>query len=137
MKFASFLALVAAPFAVALADTIAVTHNPKYDTSSTSLGRVLCADIFFPQGLTTFGALASYPNIGASPVITKWDSPYCASCWELSVDGKSVNVLALDSSASGTFETSQSTLDFLTGGSVDSVTVDVKQVDRSACGLSW
>lgn len=128
------LALCAVP---SLADT--VSYDTTYDDASTSLAEVACSD--GPNGLltksfTTFGSLPT-KNIGGAAAVAGWNSDACGTCWELTFNGTSINVLAIDHAGSG-FNIAESALNTLTGGQavfLGRINATSKQVNASACGL--
>ena len=56
-----------------------VAWDAGYDDAGRSLKDVACSDgdngLITKYGWTTQGAISSFPNIGASDTIAKWDSP--------------------------------------------------------------
>jgi len=141
MQFTSILAaIVLAALPTALAQTVSVSYDQAYDVSSTSLNEVACSD--GPNGLeskgyTTFGSLPGFPNIGGAYAVGGWDSAACGTCWELSYDGYTVTVIAMDTASEG-FNLSLEAMDTLTNGQAEflgRVTATATQVDASNCGL--
>ena len=131
----SFIALVAPALATRVAK---VTYDTIYDMPATPLTAVACSNGkngLLTKGFTTFGSLPT-TNIGGMAGIV-FNSTECGSCWELSYEGKSVNVLAIDFAGDG-FNVAESTLNILTdGNAVDlgHIEAEVKPADASACGL--
>ena len=121
-----------------LADT--VSYDPTYDTKSQSLATVSCSDGangLLTKGFTTFSSLPSFPFIGGAAAIPGWNSTACGTCWNLSFNGTSINVLAIDHAAQG-FNIAQEALDKLTNGNavaLGRVNAVAKQVAASVCGL--
>ncbi|KIP05032.1 hypothetical protein PHLGIDRAFT_19825, partial [Phlebiopsis gigantea 11061_1 CR5-6] len=119
--------------------TVTVSYDQTYDNGANSLDTVSCSD--GPNGLeskgfTTFGSLPT-KFIGGAAVIPGWNSAECGTCWELTYNGASINVLAIDHTASG-FNIALSALNALTnnqGVFLGRVNAQAQQVDASACGL--
>ncbi|KAH9950653.1 Cerato-platanin [Amylocystis lapponica] len=141
MQFTTILiALAAAVLPTVLAQSVSVSYDEAYDVSSTSLNEVACSD--GPNGLeskgfTTFGSLPDFPKIGGAYVVTGWDSASCGTCWELSYDGNTVTVLAMDVASDG-FNLSLEAMNLLTDNQakfLGRVTATATQVDASQCGL--
>ncbi|KAK7036384.1 Cerato-platanin [Favolaschia claudopus] len=140
MKFTGFASLLV--FAVAaLADT--VSYDQTYDSKSTSLDVVACsngANGLESKGFKTFGSLPNFPFIGGVGAVEGWDSTNCGTCWQLTYvgTGKTINVLAVDHSAPGTFNIALEAMNKLTNGQavqLGRVSVTSKQVAKSVCGL--
>ncbi|KAF7348147.1 hypothetical protein MSAN_01767600 [Mycena sanguinolenta] len=139
MKFSGFASVIL--FAVAaLADT--VSYDQIYDKASESMSAVACSNGV--HGLEpkypTFGSLPKFPFIGAAGAVEGWDSANCGTCWQLTYapTGVTINVLAIDHAAAGTFNIALEAMNVLTDGqAVDlgRVTVTSKQVASSVCGL--
>ncbi|KAF7348149.1 hypothetical protein MSAN_01767800 [Mycena sanguinolenta] len=139
MKFSGFASVIL--FAVAaLADTVA--YDQTYDKASESMSAVACSNGV--HGLEpkypTFGSLPKFPFIGAAGAVEGWDSANCGTCWQLTYapTGVTINVLAIDHAAAGTFNIALEAMNVLTDGqAVDlgRVTVTSKQVASSVCGL--
>lgn len=63
--------------------------------------------------------------------------PQCGTCWQLTYNGRTINVLAIDHAASG-FNIAKAALDTLTNGQAEAlgrVTATAVQTDVSACGV--
>lgn len=125
--------------APSLADSVSVSFDTIYDDAGASLNTVACSD--GAHGLVdkfpTFGSLPSFPGIGGAPAIAGWDSPNCGTCWQLTFNGKTVNILAIDVGLDG-FNISEEAMNELTNGQaveLGRVTADVVQVASSVCGL--
>ena len=87
--------------------------------------------------LISYVLFPTFPNIGGAAAIPGWNSAQCGSCWQLTFQGKSILVTAIDHADDG-FNLSQEALDTLTGGrAVEFGAVDVTatQVDKSQCGI--
>lgn len=66
-----------------------------------------------------------------------WNSPNCGSCWQLTYNKTTINVLAIDHAGSG-FNIAKEAMNKLTNGQADAlgvVQVTSSQVDASVCGL--
>lgn len=157
MQFTSLLAaLVAVP--VVLGATTSVSFDPVFDNAANSLDIVACSDgsnglltkgtcsrsplttplvTDYSTGFTTFGSLPSFPNIGGAPAVGGFNSAACGTCWQLTFNGTSINVLAIDVGPKG-FNIAQEALDTLTHGNavqLGRINATTKQVAASACGL--
>ena len=89
-------------------------------------------------GFTTFGSLPTFSNIGGAGAVAGWNSPNCGSCWKLTYNGTSINVLAVDHSAAGTFNIALTALNKLTHNQavfLGRVNAQATQVASSVCGL--
>ncbi|EIW60955.1 immunomodulatory protein, partial [Trametes versicolor FP-101664 SS1] len=117
-----------------------VSFDPVYDNANNSLAIVACSDGsngLLTKGFTTFGSLPSFPNIGGAPAVEGFNSAACGTCWQLSFNGTSINVTAIDTGAKG-FNIAQEALDKLTNGTsaqVGRINATAVQVDASGCGL--
>ncbi|KAL0567383.1 hypothetical protein V5O48_014611 [Marasmius crinis-equi] len=128
-----------------LADTLA--FDTHYGAAGGSLTTVACSDgpngIITRFNITTFGALPSFPNIGAAGAVTGWNSAGCGTCWEVTFTNssgakKSLNITAIDVAAPGSFNVAQAAMDNLTGGNAVAfgrVNVTSRQVPAAGCGL--
>ena len=115
------------------------SYDNTYDNASGSMDSVACSD--GPNGLAnkypTFGNLPTFPNIGGASVIAGWNSANCGTCWNLTFEGVSILVTAIDHTDDG-FNLAEAALNTLTDGNAEfygAVQVDVAQVDKSLCGL--
>lgn len=90
------------------------------------------------QGFTTeWGSLPDFPYIGAFDDVAFWNSPACGTCWRLSFEGRSIDVLAVDNVFQDII-ISLEAMDMLTGGrgiELGVIDVSYRQVGSSACGL--
>ena len=133
-----FLNALLAP--AAMASTTIVSYDTYYDNATTSLYQVSCSDGPFgliPKGYTTFGSLPRFPYIGGSSVINGWGSPNYGTCWTLSYNGRSINVLAIDHAETG-FNIALTAMDDLTAGqavTLGRVNAQVSQAPISQCGF--
>jgi len=143
MKFTSALVAVVIATSSAMADS--VRYDPVYDQKTGSLSTVACSNGpngLLTRGYKTFGDLPSFPYIGGAAAVTGWNSKECGSCWQLTftnADGskKSINVTAVDFTASG-FNIALTAMNDLTGGhGVEYGVVDVtsKKIDPTGCGF--
>ncbi|KAF9821673.1 hypothetical protein IEO21_00519 [Rhodonia placenta] len=120
--------------------TVTVSYDQTYDTGSQSLNTVACSD--GPNGLeskgyTTFNSLPDFPYIGGAAAVGGWDSAECGTCWALTYDGITINVLAIDSTLSG-FNIALEAMNALTDNQAEflgRVDASAVQVDASVCGL--
>ncbi|KAI0668371.1 Cerato-platanin [Trametes maxima] len=139
MKFAPLaVALFAVP--AALCDIVSVSFDQVFDNPGGSLDTVACSDGqngLITKGFTTFGSLPAFPNIGGAPAVTGFNSPACGSCWQLTHNGTSINVLAIDTGAKG-FNIALAALNKLTNNTavqVGRINATATQVNASVCGL--
>ncbi|KAI9059749.1 immunomodulatory protein [Trametes sanguinea] len=119
---------------------LTVSYDETYDNSGASLATVACSDGtngLLTKGFSTFGSLPHFPNIGGAAVIPGWNSDQCGTCWQLTYNGKSINVLAIDHAQEG-FNIALEAMNTLTGGQavqLGRVDATVTQVAASQCGL--
>ncbi|KAH8100107.1 Cerato-platanin [Cristinia sonorae] len=139
MKFAAATAFFCA-ISSALAATVTVSFDQTYDNSAGSLATVSCSDGqngLLTKGFTTFGSLPNFPNIGGAAAVAGFNSPNCGTCWQLTFNGTTINVLAIDHAASG-FNIALKALNTLTHGNavfLGRINADATQVNASVCGL--
>ncbi|KAI0657231.1 immunomodulatory protein [Cubamyces menziesii] len=139
MQFKTF-ALAALALFVPSALGVTVSYDQTYDSSSGSLATVACSDGsngLLTKGYSTFGSLPHFPNIGGAAAIAGWNSDQCGTCWQLTYNGKSINVLAIDHAESG-FNIALGAMNTLTNGQavqLGRIDATVKQVAASQCGL--
>lgn len=139
MKF-TFSTVLALLSLAAVGQSVSVSWDSAYDDSGASLATVACSDGtngLLTKGFTTFGSLKNFPNIGGAPAVGGWNSASCGTCWKLTFNGKSINVLAIDVGQEG-FNLSQEAMDKLTNGqavALGRVDATATQVAASACGL--
>ncbi|EPQ58697.1 Asp f 13-like protein [Gloeophyllum trabeum ATCC 11539] len=139
MKFTSAVVTLTAAL-VSSVGAVTVSWDSAYDNSGQSLATTACSD--GPNGLqtkgfTTFGSLPDYPYIGGASAVGAWNSPSCGSCWELTYNGKTITVLAVDHTDDG-FNLSEAAMNDLTDGNAQQygrVDAQATQVDASQCGL--
>ncbi|TBU41348.1 Cerato-platanin [Dichomitus squalens] len=146
MQFKTFtLSILAAFIPTALGATtsssVSVSYDQTYDNGSNSLATTACSDGshgLLTKGFTTFDSLPSFPYVGGAGVIPGWNSDQCGTCWELSYNGKSIHVLAIDHADAGTWNIALAALNDLTNGQateVGRVDAVAALVDSSVCGL--
>ncbi|RDL40266.1 putative SnodProt1 [Venustampulla echinocandica] len=137
MRYSIFSA-GAALLTTALAVT--VSYDAGYDDRGRSLNAVACSNGkngLITKGFTTQGSLPSFPRIGGAFPIAGWNDPNCGTCYSLTYEGQTVNILAIDH-ADGGFNIAESVMNTLTRGQavfLGSIQVDYKRVDNSLCGL--
>lgn len=119
---------------------VSVSFDQMYDNAGQSLATVSCSDGqngLLTKGFTTFGSLPRFPNIGGADVIPGFNSPNCGTCWQLSFQGNSINVLAIDHARSG-FNIALAAMNALTNNQAEflgRIDADAVQVTASNCGL--
>jgi len=119
---------------------IRVTYNGLYADALLSLNQVTCSDGphgLVSRGYATLGSLPSIPYVGAASLIAVWDDVNCGTCWSLTYNGVTINVLLIDHTDIG-FSIATEAMQTLTGGrAVQLIWVDAEyaQVDPSNCGL--
>ncbi|KAH9894066.1 Cerato-platanin [Cubamyces lactineus] len=141
MQFTSFTALVLT-FTALLSSALAVTvsYDQTYDNSSGDLHTVACSDGpngMLTKGFTTFGSLPHFPNIGGAAAVAGWNSASCGTCWKLTYNGRSINVLAIDHTDAG-FNIALEAMNTLTNNQAEflgRIDAQATQVDASQCGL--
>ena len=125
---------------VSSALAVTVSYDETYDNKSGRLTTLACSvgeNGLLTKGFTTFSSLPHFPNIGGAAAIAGWNSASCGTCWQLTYNGKSINVLAVDHAGSG-FNIALGAMNTLTGGQAKSlgrINASVKQVSASSCGL--
>ena len=156
------LAATAALAAPSTSTTVTVSYDQTYDNGANSLDIVACSNgpngmehlgkpkltpissqtVFQDAnytlfiGYTTFGSLPT-KYIGGAAAIAGWGSAECGTCWQLSYNGNTVNVLAIDHAGAG-FNIALSAMNALTddqGVFLGRVNAQATQVDKSLCGL--
>lgn len=96
---------------------ITVSYDAGYDDLTRSLSLVSCSDGtngLLTKGYTTQGSLPTH-YIGGTQFIAGYNDANCGTCWTLTYGQRSINVLAIDHTATG-FNIAQTALDALTGG---------------------
>ncbi|ESZ90931.1 plant expansin-like protein [Sclerotinia borealis F-4128] len=121
---------------------IQVTYDPGYDNASHSLDAVACSN--GENGLETRfpaykvqGDLPTFARIGGASTIAGWNSPNCGTCYSLSYQGVTINILAIDHADIG-FNIAESAMNTLTKGrAVELGNVDAEWtlLTPEQCGL--
>ncbi|KAI0637628.1 Cerato-platanin [Trametes polyzona] len=138
MQFTTLIVALTALVANALAVT--VSYDQTYDNRNGDLHTVACSDGpngLLSKGFSTFGSLPHFPNIGGAAAVGGWNSPNCGTCWKLTYQGRSINVLAVDHTDAG-FNIALSALNQLTnnqGEFLGRIDAQATQVAASQCGL--
>ncbi|KAI6361168.1 hypothetical protein MCOR25_006539 [Pyricularia grisea] len=124
----------------AAAQAVSVSYDTGYDDGSRSLNDVSCSDgvngLITKYGWQTQGQISNFPYIGGADAVSGWNSPNCGTCWQLTYNGKSINILAIDR-ASG-FNIGLDAMNALTNGqavSLGRIDAQFQQVGLSSCGL--
>lgn len=111
-----------------------------YDNAARSLNEVSCSDGangLVTKGFSTQGSLPTFPRIAGASTIAGWNSASCGTCYSLSYNGRSINVLAVDHAAEG-FNIALAAMNELTGGQAEQLgRIDAQwaQVVAGDCGL--
>ncbi|KAI6250068.1 hypothetical protein HI914_01464 [Erysiphe necator] len=119
---------------------ISVSYDSSYDDPGRRLDSVACSDGsngLLNRNFESQGSLPSFPRIGGASAIAKWNSPNCASCWSLTYNGTSINVLAIDHAGQG-FNIAEAAMNQLTNGhakALGRIEAAFMQVNSSQCGL--
>ncbi|KAI0781462.1 immunomodulatory protein [Trametes elegans] len=138
MKFSLVAALLAVP--AVLGATVSVSFDQVYDNKAGSLDTVACSDGehgLESKGFHTFGDLPTFPNIGGAPAVGGWNSEACGTCWEISHNGSSIHVLAIDAGGKG-FNIALEAFNKLTNGNgeqIGRINANATQVNATVCGL--
>ncbi|KAI0738002.1 Cerato-platanin-domain-containing protein [Daedaleopsis nitida] len=135
-------ALVVALPHVTTAQTVqtTVTYSEVYDNPNIPVMDSACGGGdtgLVSDGFDTFGELPHFPSIGGAFVVTGQGSSGCGTCWELSRNGKSIRVLAIDTAGSG-FNIARGAMDMLTNNQaiqLGRVGVTATRVDVGECGV--
>ncbi|KAL0466079.1 Cerato-platanin [Neurospora intermedia] len=118
-----------------------VSYDTGYDDPNRSLTVVSCSD--GSNGLITKyhwnfqNQVKNFPYIGGVEAVAGWNSPNCGTCWSVTYNGKTINILAIDHAGAGV-NLSKKAMNELTGGNAEQfgrVDAQVSQVALSACGL--
>ncbi|RPD55670.1 Cerato-platanin [Lentinus tigrinus ALCF2SS1-7] len=101
MKFVALATtLLAIPCAFAQTSTnVSVSFDQTYDNPGGSLTTVACSNGpngLISKGFTNFTSLPGFPNIGGSFAVEGFNSVNCGTCWALTFNGTTINVLAID-----------------------------------------
>ncbi|KAI0352772.1 Cerato-platanin [Trametes cingulata] len=141
MQFTSFTALVLTFTAlVSSAFAVTVSYDQTYDNANGDLHTVACSDGpngMLSKGFSTFGSLPHFPNIGGAAAVGGWGSANCGTCWKLTYQGRSINVLAIDHTDAG-FNIALEAMNVLTnnqGEFLGRIDAQATQVPASQCGL--
>ncbi|KZT24022.1 Cerato-platanin [Neolentinus lepideus HHB14362 ss-1] len=135
MKF--FIALATL---ISSATAVTVSYDTTYDNSGQSLSTISCSDGsngLLMQGFTTFRFLPDLPYIGGAAAVAGWNSPNYGMCWQLTYNGETIMVLAIDHADNG-INVSLEAMNTLTNGqaiAVGWVDAQVMQVEPSQCGM--
>lgn len=141
--FLATLNLATAAPAAAVAQTVSVSFDPKFDVRETSLNTVTCSNGpngLITAGFTDFASLPTFPRIGGAPTVEGWNSANCGACYQLhysagNVDGV-ITVLAIDKSDG--FNIGKEAMNALTNDQADDlgrVEATYVQVADSLCGM--
>ncbi|CAN8104293.1 unnamed protein product [Discula destructiva] len=127
--------------ASAVAQSVTVSYDNTYDNAALSFDYLTCSDgangLVTKEGYSVLGDVPIFPYVGGAEAVAGWNSPNCGSCWQLTYNGNSITVLAVDHTATG-FNLAQPALDALTGNqavALGRVTATAVQVAASQCGL--
>lgn len=138
MQFTTLILAITALVSNALAVT--VSYDQTYDNAGGSLATVACSDGpngLLTKGFSTFGSLPHFPNIGGAAAVAGWNSAQCGSCWKLTYNGRSINVLAVDHTDAG-FNIALEAMNTLTNNQavfLGRIDATATQVASSQCGL--
>ncbi|KAI0662845.1 Cerato-platanin [Cubamyces menziesii] len=140
MQFTSLATLIVAAAALATSTTATkVTWDATYDNKNGDLNTVACSNGkngLVTKGFTTFGSLPDFPYIGGVAGVS-WNSTKCGTCWKLTYQGNSIDVLAIDYAAEG-FNIAKEAMQKLAGdagvaaGSVNAQSIQLTSIN---CGL--
>ncbi|KAF2126144.1 Cerato-platanin [Dothidotthia symphoricarpi CBS 119687] len=137
MKFtASAIALGLA----SLTSAVSVSFDTGYDDAGRSLTAVSCSDGangLITKGYSTQGSLPSFPRVGGYQGIAGWNSAQCGTCYGITYNGKTIYVLAIDSTLNG-FNLAKAAMNELTNGQADQlgrIDAQFAQVAVGNCGL--
>ncbi|KAF2187481.1 Asp f 13-like protein [Zopfia rhizophila CBS 207.26] len=140
MKFSGAVSAAALGFA-SLSQAITVSWDAGYDDAGRSLTAVACSDgangLITRYGWQTQGNIPTFPNIGGYQGIPGWNSNQCGTCWALTYNGRTINVLAIDHTATG-FNIGKQAMNTLTNGNADQfgrVEASFAQVAASDCRI--
>lgn len=134
-----FVALISAAI-IPIIGAVTVSYDTAYDQAGTSLATVACSDGsngLLTKNYTTFGSLPKFPYIGGVPAVTGWNSAACGTCWQLTYNGTSINVLAVDAAVTN-YNIALAAMNALTNGQAQAlgrVTITAASVASSNCGL--
>ncbi|CCU76194.1 unnamed protein product [Blumeria hordei] len=124
----------------ASAAAISVSFDSGYDERERGLDTVSCSDGshgLLTRGYTTQSSLPSFPRIGGTSFINGWNSASCGSCWTLSYNGSSIDVLAMDRATDG-FNIARAAMEKLAGSAgvaMGRIEATYAETNASACGI--
>ncbi|EPT06190.1 hypothetical protein FOMPIDRAFT_1027033 [Fomitopsis schrenkii] len=116
---------------------VAISYDTAYDNFTAPVTTLACSANLTALGFTDLGSLPGFPYIGGSFAVSANGSTGCATCWELSFNGSSVNVLAVDYADDG-FNVAKAAMNGLTGGEAKELGVlmaKAVEIDVSECGM--
>ncbi|KAH7325873.1 Cerato-platanin [Stachybotrys elegans] len=120
---------------------VSVSYDRGYDDRTRHLTAVACSDgangLMTRYGWQTQGQIPRFPLVGGAPAVTGWNSAQCGTCWRLTYNGRSINVLAIDASPGG-FNLALGAMNQLTNNQavqLGRVQATATQVAISQCGL--
>lgn len=122
------------------AQTSSVTFDQFFDNGAESLNAVACSsgpNGLVTDGFTIFDSLPNFPFIGGAPTVSGFNSASCGTCWALTFQGFTINVIAIDHSTGG-FRISLEAMNALTSNQAESLgraAVTATEVAKSLCGL--
>nr|AGL40517.1 cerato-platanin 5 [Crinipellis campanella] len=140
LSLSASLSLVSAAVAVNLG------WDNAYDGPSTSLDTVACSNgengLETRFGFSNLSQIPTFPFVGGAPDISGFNSPACATCWELTYTNstgiaQTVHFTAIDAGGDD-FVTGEGALNSLTNGQAEQlgiIPVTATVVNASACGL--
>ncbi|KAL7269618.1 hypothetical protein RUND412_007707 [Rhizina undulata] len=141
MQFLGFItALAATAFSTVNAANTTLSYNSVYNNASESTLLTACSNGvngLYTKGYETLGDIPSFPYVGAAFTIEDWNSTSCGTCYQITYNGISINMTAVDVSMAG-FVLSKTALDLLTDGEAAEwgrIEGQWEQVDASVCGL--
>ncbi|KJZ74144.1 hypothetical protein HIM_06375 [Hirsutella minnesotensis 3608] len=125
---------------VSAASPVSVSYDQSYDLETTSLNEVACSN--GPNGLERFGYtrlgdLPNFPMIGGAQAVAGWGSKNCGSCWQLTYNGKSIQLLAVDHADNG-FNIALGAMNVLTNNQAEflgRVNATATQLEATDCGI--
>ncbi|KAL1796677.1 hypothetical protein ACET3X_005217 [Alternaria dauci] len=140
MQFSSAISAAILGFA-SLASAITVSYDTGYDDGNRALTSVACSDgangLITKYNWQTQANVAGFPRIGGYVGVAGWNSPQCGTCYGVTYNGKTVYILAVDSSVQG-FNIAKAAMDELTNGqaaALGRIDAQYAQVATSNCGL--
>ncbi|KAI0725153.1 SnodProt1 [Fomitopsis betulina] len=118
-------------------DAVTVSYDTVYDNFTASVTTLACSANLTALGFTDLGSLPGFPYVGGSSAVSSNGSTGCATCWELSYNGSSINVLVVDYAEKG-FNVAKAAMNGLTGGKAKELGVlmaKTVEIDVSECGM--